>query len=253
MGIKFLLSAFVLLGLTRGVSAIVIEQLNGAFTLGTDWSFDSVDGRITIITPSATETYVFWAHTGDGSTLASISLIERDSTLTSGTVKFKISQDLIDVTAGATDIGAITLDTAGIQTELEGLNITGDILASQGGAMSLDTITGTVIIGGAVRNAMTINGALEGSLAVTGTVDGSLSFNGDVNDDITLEQPLTNPLTVTGSVNGVIRINNSNGPGPGLASGADILIAKSGGVGGNLSGRVLVTVGVVTRKVECPL
>ena len=41
--------------------AITIEQENAAFTPGTDWEYNSVDGTITIKTASDTETYVFWS------------------------------------------------------------------------------------------------------------------------------------------------------------------------------------------------
>ena len=251
MKLKLLGAILLVIGpVSATLAANIISEWGGAVSAPANYEINQLQNTVTIKTGG---TFKFQAL--DGTNLGVIDLIVVDPAIpTPATITLLVGRDPNDPadpqgSAGAIAVKKIDLVAGGVTSVISGLDITGDFLELQAGTMSIDGITGAVIIGGAVRNAMTINGALEGSLAVTGTVDGSLSFNGDVNGDITLEQPLTNPLTVTGSVNGVIVINNSNGPGPGLASGADILIAESGGVGGNLSGNIIGGRGESCREV----
>lgn len=163
--------------LAHSASAIVVKQENNAFTESTDWEYNALTNTIIIKTASNTETYVFWAHAnGQPNTLAKIDEITRDTDLTSGTIRLKVSKTESGLTAGATDVDAITIDSAGVTSIIEGISITGDFLGTQ--AMTVDQVSQNVVVGNDLLNAITVNADLTGVIDINGSLTTPITING---------------------------------------------------------------------------
>ena len=206
---------------TTGTSVFgqtTIKQLNTSLDedRGNQWTYDSLFNRIRILEANAAQTYVFRATTGSdpgNDPLAEINTVDTD--ISSGTIRLMIAGDVNGTSAGATAVKKIAIDPTGVTSIIEGINITGDFLATE--AMTVDSVTGDMLFGertelspAGLLNGITINGDLDGLLTVNGETDGAIHIQGAVNQEVVLMGHVNAPITIDGDIEDEIHIGKSN-------------------------------------------